>query len=250
MNRMKWLLAAASSLLVSFVQAQSVDAEQAKAPTGIVDQPCSPAVASNARQDWAGLCRYREANERLLASGKSPRIVFIGDSITEGWAVADPELFAAGVVNRGISGQTTPQMLVRFRADVIALKPQMVHILAGTNDIAGNTGPTTTQDVKNNIVSMVELARANGIRVALGSIPPAARFKWRPQVDPVPHIHALNTWLREYARQNRLEYIDYYAALVGTSGELKPEFGNDGVHPNKEGYRVMRGLVEPRLNGR
>jgi lysophospholipase L1-like esterase len=244
MNQMKWSLAVASSLLVSFAQAQSVDAN---APTGIVDQPCPPAVAPRPKQDWAELCRYREANKSLLASGESPRVVFIGDSITEGWAVADPELFARGVVNRGISGQTTPQMLVRFRADVIALKPQMVHILAGTNDIAGNTGPTTAQDVKNNIVSMVELARANGIRVALGSIPPAARFKWRPQVDPVPHIKALNTWLRDYATQNRLEYIDYYAALAGTSGELKREFGDDGVHPNKDGYRVMRRLVEARI---
>jgi hypothetical protein len=138
-------------------------------------------------------------------------------------------------------------MLVRFRADVIALKPQLVHIMAGTNDIAGNTGPTTVQDVKNNIVSMVELARANGIRVALGSIPPAAKFNWRPQVDPVQHISALNAWLREYATENRLEYIDYHTALTGPSGELKKEFGDDGVHPNREGYRVMRKIVEPRL---
>jgi lysophospholipase L1-like esterase len=171
----------------------------------------------------------------------------MGDSITENWALADPQFFARGIVNRGISGQTTPQMLVRFRADVIDLKPQVVHIMAGTNDVAGNTGPTTAQDVKNNIVSMVELARANAIRVVLGSIPPAAAFKWRPEVDPVPQIDALNTWLREYAAQNRLEYIDYHAALAGPSGELRAELGNDGVHPNRDGYRIMRTLLEQKI---
>lgn len=197
--------------------------------------------------DWPGLCRYRAANESLRASGSSSRIVFIGDSITENWALADPKFFTGGTVNRGISGQTTPQMLVRFRADVIALKPQVVHIMAGTNDIAGNTGPTTSQDVKNNIVSMVELARANGIRVVLASIPPAAEFNWRPQIKPVPQIDALNSWLREYAAQNRLEYIDYHAVLVGSSGELRAELGNDGVHPNRDGYRIMRKVVEQKL---
>lgn len=200
-----------------------------------------------AAQDWPGLCRYRDDNAKVMASAEAPRVVFMGDSITENWSLADPQLFANGIVNRGISGQTTPQMLVRFRADVVALKPQLVHIMAGTNDIAGNTGPVTVQDVKNNIVSMVELARANGIRVALGSIAPAAKFGWRPDVDPVTHINELNSWLKEYATQNRLEYIDYHAALVGGSGELKAELGNDGVHPNREGYRVMRKIVESRI---
>ena len=195
-------------------------------------------------QDWAGLCRYRTTNESFRTRGESARVVFMGDSITENWLLADPKFFERGVVNRGIGGQTTPQMLVRFRADVIALKPQAVHIMAGTNDVAGNTGPSTAQDVKNNIISMVELARANGIRVVLGSIPPAATFNWRPQLDPVPQIKALNAWLRDYAAQNRLEYIDYYAALAGRSGELKANLGNDGVHPNREGYRIMRKLVE------
>jgi lysophospholipase L1-like esterase len=198
-------------------------------------------------QDWPGLCRYRVANETLQRGSERARVVFMGDSITENWVLADPRFFERGVVNRGIGGQTTPQMLVRFRADVIALKPQVVHIMAGTNDVAGNTGPATAQDVKNNIVSMVELARANSIRVALGSIPPAATFNWRPQIDPVPQIRALNAWLRDYAAQNRLEYIDYYAALVGSSGELKADLGNDGVHPNREGYRIMRKLVEERM---
>lgn len=263
-------------------------AEDAKAPVGIVEQPCPPAATLSAgaramlddlfmkprqlepadfeqlrkdpdfgrvmeanrrlgAQDWAGLCRYRAANEALRASGERPRVVFIGDSITENWTLADPKLFEGGVVNRGIGGQTTPQMLVRFRADVIALKPAVVHIMAGTNDVAGNTGPATAQDVKNNIVSMVEQARANGIRVVLGSIPPAASFNWRPEIDPVPKIKALNSWLREYATQNRLEYIDYYSALAGSAGELNPKLGNDGVHPNRAGYTIMRKLAKEKL---
>lgn len=197
--------------------------------------------------DWPGLCRYRAANDTLRASGEAPRIVFMGDSITENWTLADPRLFTGGVVNRGIGGQTTPQMLVRFRADVIALKPQVVHIMAGTNDIAGNTGPTTLQDVKNNIVSMVELARASSIRVVLASIPPAATFNWRPQLNPVPQIDEINAWLREYAQQNRLQYIDYHAALAGPSGELRAALGNDGVHPNRDGYRIMRKILEAQL---
>jgi lysophospholipase L1-like esterase len=200
-----------------------------------------------AAQDWAGLCRYRSANDSLRTRKEPARVVFMGDSITENWVLADPGFFEGGVVNRGIGGQTTPQMLVRFRADVIALKPQAVHIMAGTNDVAGNTGPTTAQDVKNNIISMVELAKANGIRVILGSVPPAATFNWRPQLDPVPQIKALNAWLREYAGQNRIEYIDYYTALAGGSGELKAGLGNDGVHPNRDGYRIMRKLVEEKI---
>jgi lysophospholipase L1-like esterase len=200
-----------------------------------------------AAQDWPALCRYRVANQSTLAASASPRLVFLGDSITENWMLADPRFFEGGIVNRGISGQTTPQMLVRFRADVITLKPAMVHILAGTNDVAGNTGPTRAQDFKDNIMSMAELARAHGIRVILGSIPPAAAFNWRPQLKPVPRIRELNAWLREYAAENRFDYIDYYTPLAGASGELKAELGNDGVHPNRAGYRIMRDLVEKKL---
>ena len=198
-------------------------------------------------QDWSGLCRYRAANESVLTGSAPARVVLMGDSITENWALADPGLFQDGVVNRGIGGQTTPQMLVRFRADVIALRPEVVHILAGTNDVAGNTGPTRAQDFKDNIMTMAELARTHGIRVILGSIPPAAAFNWRPQLDPVPRIRELNSWLRDYAAQNGFDYIDYYAQLVGAAGELDAGLGNDGVHPNRAGYRVMRGLLEKKL---
>jgi lysophospholipase L1-like esterase len=197
-----------------------------------------------AAQDWAGLCRFRKANAAVLASHIAPKVVFMGDSITENWGMADPGLFDAKVINRGISGQTSAQMLVRFQADVVALRPKVVHILAGTNDVAGNGGPTSAQDFKNNVMSMVEIAKANGISVILGSIPPAAAFPWRPEVKPVQRIRELNAWLRDYAASQGLRFIDYYKDLVGTAGELKADLGNDGVHPNRSGYRIMRRLVE------
>jgi lysophospholipase L1-like esterase len=200
-----------------------------------------------ATQDWAGLCRYRASNEKVRAAGPAPRVVFMGDSITENWNLSDAAFFDKGVVNRGISGQTSSQMLVRFRADVVALRPQSVHILAGTNDVAGNTGPLAAQDFKNNIMSMVDLARANGIAVILGSIPPAAGFNWRPEVKPVPIIQDLNHWLRDYAKANGLRYIDYYTPLAGAAGELKADLGNEGVHPNRKGYAIMRRLAEEAL---
>jgi lysophospholipase L1-like esterase len=195
--------------------------------------------------DWPGLCRYRADNQALLKSSTPTRVVFMGDSITENWVMADPSLFKNGIVGRGISGQTTPQMLIRFRSDVVALKPRAVHIMAGTNDVAGNTGPTTAQDYKNNIMSMVEIAKANGIDVILASIPPAAQFSWRPGLDPKPRIRELNDWLRSYAAKEGLKYIDYHAVLAGSADELKDELGNDGVHPNRAGYAKMRQLVEP-----
>lgn len=198
-------------------------------------------------RDWAGLCRFRSANAALVAAGTAPRVVFMGDSITENWSLGDPDFFGTALVNRGIGGQTTPQMLLRFRADVVALRPRVVHILAGTNDVAGNTGPSTVQDYKNNIMSMVELARANGIAVILGSIPPAATFDWQPTLDPVPRIRELNTWLQQYAANEQLAYIDYFTALAGSAGELRSGLGNDGVHPNRDGYVIMRRLVETRL---
>lgn len=192
--------------------------------------------------DWAGLCRYQAANA-ALGPGKA-KVVFIGDSITENWLLADPDYFAGRVVNRGIGAQTSAQMLVRFRADVVALRPAAVHILAGTNDVAGNNGPLRPEDFQNNIESMVELARASGIRVILGSIPPTATFNWQPSLKPAPRIAALNDWMRAYARRKHLGYIDYHSALKAPDGGLNPALGNDGVHPNREGYAVMRRLAE------
>ncbi len=199
------------------------------------------------QQDWANLCRFSAANAAVAASGERPQVVFMGDSITENWLLGDSALFDASHVNRGIGGQTTPQMLLRFRADVVALRPQAVHLMAGTNDVAGNTGPSTLQDVKNNLMSMVELARAHDIKVLLGSIPPAGAFSWRPDIDPRPFIAELNQWLRDYAAAEGLIYIDYHTPLATADGALRPELGNDGVHPNRAGYAVMRSVLDTQL---
>ena len=194
--------------------------------------------------DWSGRCTFDADNARARAARQPPRVVFMGDSITQNWGLADPELFSHGVLDRGISGQTSEQMLVRFRPDVVALRPKIVLILAGTNDIAGNAGPTSAQNFKNNIMSMVEIARANGIEVVLCSIPPTAAFNWRPQIDPKPWIKQLNAWLARYAAQSHIKFVDYYPLLAGPGGEFRADLSNDGVHPNRNGYRLMRALVE------
>jgi lysophospholipase L1-like esterase len=193
--------------------------------------------------DWASLCRYRAENAALRRS-TAPRVVFMGDSITEFWKLAHPEFFGESFIDRGVSGQTTGQMLVRFRQDVIALKPAVVHILAGTNDFGGSGGPTTLDAIKNNIVSMIDLAVANDIRVVLGSVPPAGAFPWRPTVlEPAQHIVELNEWLRRFAREKSLFYVDYHEPLADERDAMKQTFSNDGVHPNRDGYSVMEPLA-------
>jgi lysophospholipase L1-like esterase len=212
-------------------------------------EPPAPSSAHAAAEedrlhnDWAQLCRYRAENAALhRATG--PRVVFMGDSVTENWKVAHPDFFGENYIDRGIIGQTSAQMLVRFRQDVIALKPAVVHILAGTNDIAGNGGPTTLDAIKNNIASMVELAMANDIRVVLGSVPPAGMFPWRPSVlEPAQHIVDLNEWLRRYAREKSLIYVNYHEPLADERDAMKQTFSNDGVHPNRDGYSVMEPLA-------
>lgn len=208
------------------------------------------ANAEARKSDWADLCRYRADNERVRAGPASARrVVFIGDSITELWGLDDPGLFGSGsgsgsgIVNRGISGQTSQQILLRFQADVVALDPAIVHILAGTNDIAGNTGPTSADQYKNNIMAMVTLAKANGIKVILGSLPPAMRFAWKPGLRPAPQIVALNGWLKSYAETEKLEFIDYHTALATRDGTLGQDLSFDGVHPNLQGYRLMTRAV-------
>lgn len=204
----------------------------------------SKAVKERAVGDWANLCRYAPDNARLAASHAPVRAVFLGDSITENWVKGDPGLFTDGVVGRGISGQTTPQMLLRFHADVVALNPKVVHILAGANDIAGNTGPSTVQTYKNNIIAMVEMARANRIKVVLASILPAARIPWQPTIDPAGRVVELNKWLESYARKNGLTFVNYYPVLADANGGLPSRFSNDGVHPNRNGYSAMHALAE------
>lgn len=201
--------------------------------------------AEQKSKDWPNVCRYRAANADLMKLPDSERqVVFMGDSITQNWGVADPAYFTHGTVNRGISGQTTPQMLARFRSDVIGLRPRVVHIMAGVNDIAGNTGPVTLDDIKGNLASMVELAQANNISVILSTVLPAGSFSWSPDTKPAPSIDKLNAWIRAYAAEKRLVLADYYPALALPDGSMRPEFSLDGVHPNKAGYRAMAPITE------
>jgi lysophospholipase L1-like esterase len=218
----------------------------AQVPEGCGQQPkTAPALQPPLLlTDWAWLARYREDNEKLLASGAKVDAVFLGDSITEGWARTDPDFFSKGIVGRGISAQTTPQLLVRMHADVIALRPRVVHIMAGTNDIAHNTGPMTAQDSQNNIMAMCEIAKAHKIHVVLGSVPPASKYWWRPEVQPKAEAVALNEWMRGYAKSIGAKYADYAAVLTDTQGNVKTELAKDEVHPGKEGYAAMRPVAE------
>jgi lysophospholipase L1-like esterase len=193
--------------------------------------------------DWGQLCRYRGENAALPPASPA-RVVFLGDSITEGWKEAEPDFFGSDQLDRGISGQTTPQMLVRFRADVIELHPAIVHIMAGTNDIAGNTGRTSLAIIQGNIASMAEQARAHGVRVILASVPPVAQFPWSPALRPAATIVAMNEWLRAYAARERFVYVDYHAVLSDGQGGFKAALSGDGVHPNAAGYAAMRPLAE------
>jgi lysophospholipase L1-like esterase len=196
--------------------------------------------------DWAQIGRYRDANRALV--GQPVRAVLIGDSITEAWPLADPALFSEGIVGRGISGQTSPQILVRMTPDAVALKPRAVHILCGINDIAGNTGPTTPQDYRNALSAMATVVTAAGARLIVGSITPAAGFAWRPDLpDPRPRIRELNAWLQDLAETHCGVFADYHAVLRGDDDELKPEFTRDGVHPLIPGYDRMRPVFEAAL---
>jgi len=197
-------------------------------------------------QDWANLTRFREENVKAgMPEPGVKRVVFMGNSITEGWSNIDPDFFAGKpYINRGISGQTTPQMLLRFRADVINLKPAVVVILAGTNDIAGNTGPSTPEMIMDNIISMTELAKSNGIEVILSSVLPAFDYPWRPGLNPDKKIPELNSMIKKYAVENGIIYLDYFTVMTDGRNGLKTEYTYDGVHPNKNGYDVMDVLVE------
>ena len=197
-------------------------------------------------QDWPDLNHFREANEKLASPAENEnRVVFMGNSITIGWLHARPEFFEGkSYVNRGISGQTTPQMLVRFRQDVIDLKPAVVVILAGTNDIAGNTGPSTLKMIADNIFSMAELAKANNIKVVISSTLPAYDYPWKPGLEPAEKIVALNQMLSTYAKLNNMIYLDYFSAMADERKGLPKKYANDEVHPTVEGYKVKEPLVE------
>ena len=194
--------------------------------------------------DFGWLARFKEANEKLgsPAAGEN-RVVFMGDSITEGWHL-DMSFPGKPYVNRGISGQTSPQMLLRFRQDVIGLKPKVVVILAGTNDIAGNTGPMTLEQTENNLASMADLATVNHIRVVLCSVTPAFDFPWHRGLEPAPKIDALNAWIKSYAAERGYVYVDYHSALKDAEDGLPPALSRDGVHPLPAGYAIMAPLAE------
>ena len=194
--------------------------------------------------DFPWLGRFKEADVKLgpPAAGEN-RVVFMGDSITEGWHL-DESFPGKPYINRGISGQTTPQMLVRFRQDVIALQPKVVVILAGTNDIAGNTGPETLEEIEDNLASMADLAHANGIRVVLCSITPAFDYPWQPGLTPAPKIDAVNTWMKGYATDHGYVYVDFHSAMKDARDGLPAALSRDGVHPLPAGYAVMAPLVE------
>jgi acyl-CoA thioesterase I len=194
--------------------------------------------------DFGNLARFKEADAVLAPpAADENRVVFMGDSITQGWKL-DESFPGKPYINRGISGQTSPQMLVRYRQDVIDLKPKVVIILAGTNDVAGNTGPMTPEETENNLASMADLATANGIRVVLCSVLPAFDFPWNPGQEPAPKIAALNNWIKAYAAQKGYVYVDYYAAMKDERGGLPPSLSKDGVHPLPAGYAVMAPLAE------
>ncbi len=200
--------------------------------------------------DWASLERYQEANAKLTPQESAEnRVIFYGNSITDSWASLFPEMFPGKhYLGRGISGQTTPQMLVRFPQDVIRLEPDVVVILAGTNDIAGNTGRSTQIMIEDNIVSMVDLALANSISVVLCSVLPVSDYPWKPGLNPGPKIVELNAWMRQLAQNEGLVYVDYHSEMVNDSLGLAREFTYDGVHPNHAGYQVMARLVEPAIS--
>ncbi len=197
-------------------------------------------------QDWPNLERYKKDNAQLETPGpEADRIVFMGNSITESWANDSLSFFKTkSYIGRGISGQTTPQMLIRFRPDVIDLKPSVVLILAGINDIAGNTGPSTIDMIVDNIKSMAELAKANNIKVVLCSVLPAYDFPWRKGLEPALKVVELNQKIKAFADDNEMIYLDYFNAMVDEKNGLKADLTYDGVHPNAKGYRLMEPLAE------
>jgi len=195
-------------------------------------------------QDWPQLSYYQEANKLLKTPEKPIEAVFFGDSITEGWPQFNPSFFDTNnFVGRGIGGQTTPQLLLRFRQDVIGLRPKKVILLAGINDIAENTGPISLEAIMENIKGMTEMAKANGIEMVLCAVIPANSFPWRPSIDPTHKVIALNQMIKAYTQENNLIYVDYYTPMVNDEKGLISTLGYDTVHPNKAGYDIMEGVL-------
>lgn len=239
---MKLELSIALLLFVTGAKAQNISKAQ---QDSIKEQKREKAF----HKDWANTRRYQAANQQLILqqSGKKQAkgVVYMGDSITDFWIKNDSAFFdGKDYYDRGISGQTTTQMLVRFRMDVINLNPKVVVILAGINDIAENNGPIQIENVFGNIQSMAILAKAAGIKVVLSSVLPAYSFRWRPNINPIEKIEVLNTMIKEYASKNKIVYLDYYSAMADSRKGLPAELSADGVHPNLEGYKIMEPLAE------
>jgi lysophospholipase L1-like esterase len=195
------------------------------------------------RNDWASLGRYQAGNAELGALAEN-RVVFMGDSITDAWPRRSEAFFrGTGRVGRGISGQTTPQMLVRFQQDIVALRPKVVVINAGTNDIAGNTGPSTIAMITDNLRAMAQLAEAAGIKVVFASITPAYDYPWRRGLEPAPKVAAVNQWMKGYCEGHGCVYADYHSAMSDEKGEMKEGISTDGIHPNEAGYAIMEPIA-------
>ena len=251
-------LAAGLALFCSSITQAQTSTDVSKSAPDCADLPAVTAKLESSQkilQDWPNIARYRDANAKVTApEKKEQRVVFMGDSITDVWVQPQFGGFFPGkpYIDRGISGQTTPQMLVRFRPDVIELQPKVVVILAGTNDIAGNTGPMTLGAIEDNLASMAELARTNKIRVVLASVLPVSNYGHDRQGNPVDvrirrppeKILELNTWIKKYAADHKYVYLDYFSATVDDQGLLKKDLSEDGLHPNARGYAVMAPLAE------
>lgn len=238
-------------VVVSFSLSMAL-AQDTAAPQSDVEKLQKQLAGAEKRlQDWPNLGRYREENSKLAAPGAGEkRVVFMGDSITDAWGRSHGKFFPGEpYVNRGISGQTTPQMVLRFRADVIDLHPKAVVILAGTNDIAGNTGPETLEEIEGYLTTMAELAKTYKIKVVLASVMPVCDYI-QPQTGrrPPEKIVALNAWLQNYAKAHKLVYLDYYAALIDDQKMLKKELTYDGLHPNNAGYDVIAPLASAAIH--
>jgi len=244
------LLAGGAPALAAEEGTRMPDLDAVCTPPPITAAPGTPLPASaepyRPAADWAWLCYYH-ADNQAVRRGPAPDIVFMGDSITRNWITIDPGFFRQGRVDRGISGQTTAQMLLRFMPDAVALRPKVIHLMAGSNDIAANAGALAIESYKANMTAMADLAKANGITLVIGAMPPADRFPWRTTIAPVKDIRALNAWLRQFAAARGLAFIDYYAALATPEGAAREGLTRDGVHPNAQGYKVMADLAEPVL---
>lgn len=246
--KLKCMMTAAFAVSLAFAQAQ---APAADAPLDPAKLQTALDRANRTLQDWANLKRYHDANATVSAPAPGEeRVVFMGDSITDGWGKRYGKFFPGKpYINRGISGQTTPQMLIRFRPDVIALKPKVVVILAGTNDIAGNTGPSTLEMIEDNMASMVDLAQKNNIRVVLSSVMPVCDYiQNQTRRRPNETIIELNKWIKSYAASHHAIYLDYYTPMLDDKGVFKQEITFDGLHPNTAGYDIMMPLAQKAID--